>query len=59
MSEYIEIGDVVKDSPVGAGVVTSITDAGYPRVNDIAVAWCAFEDGSVFGNAPRSKEPTP
>lgn len=46
--EYLEIGDAVKDSPTGAGTITDITDAGYPRVNHIAVAWLEREDGAVF-----------
>jgi hypothetical protein len=27
--DFIAVGDAVADSPVGAGVVTDITDAGY------------------------------
>jgi hypothetical protein len=46
--EYIEIGDAVKDSPNGCGTVTDITDAGYPRVNHIAVAWLERDDGAIF-----------
>lgn len=46
--DYITIGDPVKASPVGPGKVTDITDAGYPRVNDVAVAWMIREDGAVF-----------
>lgn len=46
--EYLEVGDAVKDSPTGAGVITGITDAGYPQVNHIAVAWLEREDGAVF-----------
>ena len=46
--EYLEIGDVVKDSPNGPGTITDITDAGYPRVNHIAVAWLERNDGAVF-----------
>ena len=46
--EYLEIGDVVKDSPNGPGTITDITDAGYPRVNHIAVAWLERDDGAVF-----------
>ena len=49
---YIEIGDTVARSPVGAGVVTDITDAGYPRVNHVGVAWLIRTDGVVFN--PRS-----
>ena len=46
--EYLEIGDAVKDSPTGPGTITDITDAGYPRVNHIAVAWLERDDGAVF-----------
>ena len=46
--KYLEVGDVVKDSPQGAGTITGITDAGYPRVNGVAVAWLEREDGAVF-----------
>lgn len=46
--EYIEVGDAVKDSPNGPGTVTDITDAGYPRVNHVAVAWMERDDGAVF-----------
>lgn len=45
---HIEIGDTIARSPVGAGMVTDITDAGYPRVNDVAVAWLVRTDGVVF-----------
>jgi hypothetical protein len=47
-SAYLEVGDLVKDSPNGTGTVTEITDAGYPKVNDIAVAWLERADGNVF-----------
>jgi hypothetical protein len=46
--QYIEIGDVVKDSPKGAGTVTDISDAGYPRVNHVAVAWMERDDSAIF-----------
>ncbi len=46
--EYLEVGDSVKDSPTGSGTVTGITEAGYPQVNQIAVAWLEREDGAVF-----------
>lgn len=45
---YITIGDPVKDSPQGAGTVTDITEAGYPRVNHVAVAWMERADGVIF-----------
>lgn len=46
--EYIEIGDAVKDSPQGAGTVTGITDAGYPQVNGVAVAWLELAGGELY-----------
>ena len=46
--DYLEVGDVVKDSPTGPGTITNITDAGYPQVNHIAVAWLERADGAVF-----------
>lgn len=46
--DYLQVGDPVKDSPVGPGVVTGITEAGYPQVNDQAVAVLIREDGAVF-----------
>lgn len=45
---YIAIGDVISDSAVGAGTITGITDAGFPQVNHIAVAWLECEDGTFF-----------
>lgn len=46
--DYLEVGDVVKDGPTGPGIITGITDAGYPQVNHIAVAWLERDDGAVF-----------
>ena len=46
--EYLEVGDAVKDSPTGPGTITGITDAGYPQVNHIAVAWLERDGGAVF-----------
>lgn len=46
--QYLEIGDTVKDSPLGAGTVTDITDAGFPCVNHVAVAWLERDDGAIF-----------
>jgi len=45
---YVAIGDAVSDSAVGAGTITGITDAGFPQVNHVAVAWLECEDGTVF-----------
>lgn len=44
----IQIGDTIAASPVGPGTVTDITDAGYPRVNHVAVACLKRTDGKVF-----------
>ncbi len=44
----IAVGDAVADSPVGAGKVTGITEAGYPQVNHVAVTWLKRPDGAVF-----------
>ena len=45
---YLRPGDTVADSPVGSGEITDITEAGYPRVNHVAVAWLRRTDGAVF-----------
>lgn len=45
---YLSIGDAVSDSGVGAGKITAFTDAGFPQVNHVAVAWLECEDGTVF-----------
>lgn len=45
---YLEEGDEVVDSPMGSGIVTDITQAGYPRVNNVAVAWLERADGAIF-----------
>lgn len=46
--DYIQEGDEVLDSPVGPGFVTGVTQAGYPQVNDVAVAWLLREDGVLW-----------
>ena len=48
MKICIEIGDLVAESPIGPGIVTSITDAGFPCVNEIAVARLTMADGGIF-----------
>ena len=48
MNGEFSVGEKVKISPVGAGVFTDITDAGYPRVNHIAVTWMVMEDGRIY-----------
>jgi hypothetical protein len=42
------IGDLVSDSPVGSGVLTGITERGYPQVNHVAVTWLERNDGARF-----------
>lgn len=44
----IRPGDIVAASPVGPGKVTDISDAGYPRVDGVAVVWLRRTDGVVF-----------
>lgn len=45
--EYAEHTTAI-DSPVGAGDITGWSKAGYPEVNGNVVAWCEFEDGTIF-----------
>ena len=45
---YFATGDTVAVSPVGPGTITGITQAGYPQVNDVAVACLKRTDGEVF-----------
>lgn len=44
----LQIGDKVKESPVGAGTITAFTSRGYPRVNHVAVALLVREDDYLF-----------
>jgi hypothetical protein len=54
----LEVGDRLIDSPVGAGILTDVTEAGYPRVNHVAVTWCEREDGAKWSrNALESRGP--
>jgi len=46
--DQLEIGDTVSESPMGAGTITDFTERGFPRVNDVAVAWLKRTDGAVF-----------
>lgn len=46
--DYLQIGDTVEDSPVGAGEITGITQAGYPQVNYVAVGWLKRTDGVLW-----------
>lgn len=36
--DHLVVGDSVFTSPVGPGIITGVTDAGYPQVNHVAVA---------------------
>lgn len=47
-NEVLAIGNKVVNSPIGAGRITGMTLADYPKVNDVAVAWLVLEDGRVF-----------
>jgi hypothetical protein len=54
----LQVGMKVIDSPVGPGEITDVTGAGFPEVNDVAVAWAFLEEG-VFDPrriAPKEKE---
>lgn len=44
----IKVGDDVSESPVGSGKITGVTEAGYPQVNQVAVAWLKRPDGAAF-----------
>jgi hypothetical protein len=58
----IHIDDDVSESPVGPGKVTGITEAGYPQVNNVAVACLKRADGAVFdpyGHMGGSRGPDP
>lgn len=53
-SYWTKHGKIV-DSPLhranpnrDSSTITSITRAGYPCLNGVAVAWLEFEDGEVF-----------
>ena len=45
---YINIGERVKDSPLGAGILTGVTERGMPQIDHVAVAWIETEDGGIF-----------
>ena len=53
--DELRIGDTIADSPVGAGTITGITEAGYPQVNHVAVGRLIRTDGVVFD--PRGTYP--
>lgn len=45
--EFIEVGDVITESPVGHGMVTDF-DGDYAMVNSQRVAWCRRSDGKEY-----------
>jgi hypothetical protein len=45
---YADVNRKIKDSPMGPGEVTTITEAGFPEVNGVAVAWVEFDNGEIF-----------
>ena len=53
--EFFAVGDPVKDSPVGPGAMTGISDRGYPQVNHVTVMWLVRDDGAVFGEEAMDK----
>lgn len=60
--EYLVVGDTIEDSPAGPGTITSITQAGWPRVNEIAVGCLRRTDGVLFdpyGHYPRKANMKP
>lgn len=44
----VKKGDVVAQSHLGPGVITEITRAGFPKVNDVAVSWVILDNGYIF-----------
>jgi hypothetical protein len=46
--DYLQVGDTIADSPVGPGVITGVTEAGYPQVNHVAVGRLKRTDGVVL-----------
>ena len=57
--DEIMVGDKVTESPVGAGSITSVTDRGFPRVNEVAVSWLVTEAGLVFDPYKQRPSDTP
>jgi len=53
----LKIDEPVRASPVGSGTITGITQAGYPQVNHIAVAWCIRSDGLAFDPYGHTRKP--
>lgn len=57
-SLMISIGDVVTDSPMGAGTVTGFNPDGYPEVDGQAVSYLTRADGAKFGSSGTLQTPT-
>ena len=51
----LTVGDVITDSPVGPGTVTSFTSRGVPRVREVAVTWLQRDDGFVLNPTARRR----
>lgn len=49
------VGEKVRLSPVGPGIVTGITQAGFPQVNNVAVTWLILDDGRGVGTRPENE----
>ena len=49
----LNIGDRVRESPMGEGIITDIEDDGTVYVNDCAITWLVRSDGYRFD--PRYK----
>lgn len=50
MKTELYVGDTVFNSPVGSGIITGITERGYPQVNHVAVARLVHktEEGEIL-----------
>ena len=46
--DKLSIGDTIASSPIGSGVITDMSDAGYPMVNHIAVSQLKRTDGVIW-----------
>lgn len=48
VATQLEIGDKVKASPVGPGIISGFNLLGKPRVKNVAVDWLERDDGLVY-----------
>jgi len=46
--DRLSVGDTIASSPVGSGVITALSDSGYPMVNHIAVSQLRRTDGVIW-----------